>query len=127
MIDIWGKSACIDCYDCDSGLIRSPQSVKKYVAELIALIDMRAFGPCHVVDFGDDPAVAGLSMFQLIETSNISGHFANATNTAYLDIFSCKHFDIDQAAQFSKDFFKAKAIRTQSQDRLKYYPDSHSK
>jgi hypothetical protein len=30
---------------------------------------------------------------QLIETSLISAHFANLTNTVYLDVFSCKPYD----------------------------------
>ena len=53
---------------------------------------MQRFGECQVVDFGSG-RVAGYSMVQLISTSLISGHFANDTNNAYLDIFSCKGYD----------------------------------
>jgi hypothetical protein len=51
-------------------------------------------------------------MTQLIETSLISGHFANLTKAAYIDIFSCRAYDSDRVAQFSKDFFRAEAVRT---------------
>lgn len=111
----WGVSLCVDCYHCDPELIRSPEAVQQFVKELIALIDMRAYGPCHVVNFGEEERVAGLSMFQFIETSCISGHFANQTNHAYLDIFTCKAFDADAAAQFCQSFFKAKTIKVQKQ------------
>jgi hypothetical protein len=52
--------------------------------------------------------VAGYSMVQLISTSLISGHFANDTNNAYLDIFSCKGYDPAIVEAFSKDFFGAR-------------------
>jgi S-adenosylmethionine decarboxylase len=68
---------------------------------------MKRFGECQVVNFGEDEKVAGFSMVQLIETSCISAHFANATNTTYLDIFSCKCYSPRAAADFAKTFFKA--------------------
>jgi S-adenosylmethionine/arginine decarboxylase-like enzyme len=46
-------------------------------------------------------------MIQLIETSLISGHFANLTNSAYIDIFSCKAYDPDTVAEFTRKFFQA--------------------
>jgi len=46
-------------------------------------------------------------MLQLIETSLISGHFANDSNRAYLDIFSCKPYDPAVVERFSREFFSA--------------------
>lgn len=69
---------------------------------------MKRFGECQVVNFGEDERVAGYSMTQLIETSLISGHFANQTNTVYLDVFSCKYFSPEEAANFAMEFFQAK-------------------
>jgi S-adenosylmethionine/arginine decarboxylase-like enzyme len=111
---VWGISTSVDCYECDPELIRSIDQVKIFTAKLIKHIDMKAYGPCHVVHFGEDERVAGLSMFQLIETSCISAHFANQTNAAYIDIFSCKEFDPASAAEFCKEFFKAKTVNIQT-------------
>ena len=47
-------------------------------------------------------------MVQLISTSLISGHFANDTNNADLDIFSCKGYDPTVVEEFSKQFFGAR-------------------
>jgi len=47
-------------------------------------------------------------MVQLIETSLISGHFANQTNNVYLDVFSCKFFDPNTVAEYAKEFFEAR-------------------
>ena len=67
---------------------------------------MKRFGETQVVHFGEDEKVAGFSMVQLIETSLISAHFANLTNTVYLDVFSCKPYDIQIVERFAVDFFQ---------------------
>ncbi|MCJ7657067.1 MAG: S-adenosylmethionine decarboxylase, partial [Candidatus Atribacteria bacterium] len=60
---------------------------------------------------GEDEKVAGFSMVQLIETSLISGHFANKSNNAYIDIFSCKYYEPSVALEFTKKFFEAKEVK----------------
>ena len=106
--DFWGLHSHIDLYSCNSETIRNAEKIKEFVVELCKLIDMKRFGECKVVHFGKDENVAGFSMIQLIETSLISGHFANKTNNVYLDIFSCKEYDPETVAKFAKDFFQAK-------------------
>lgn len=106
----WGMSTCVDLKGCNPEIIRSAEKIKQFVDELVKLIDMKKFGVCTCVDFGDNPRVSGFSMTQLIETSLISGHFANNTNTAYLDIFSCKAYPPYKAAEFCKQFFGATEV-----------------
>lgn len=106
----WGLQTSLDIYDCNPKTIRDAERIKEYVIKLCDLIQMKRFGECQVVHFGEDERVAGFSMLQLIETSLISGHFANLTNTAYLDIFSCKPYDPEVVARFSQEFFEGKAI-----------------
>ena len=103
--NFWGLLTSIDAKNCDPDKIRDAKYIKNYVLELCKFIDMKRFGPCRVVHFGENDKVAGYSMVQLIQTSCISGHFANATNTSYIDIFSCKYYDPDKAAKFTADFF----------------------
>jgi len=113
----WGMLSCIDLYDCDPQMIRSAEAIKKFVAELCDLIKMKRFGETQVVHFGEEERVAGFSMTQLIETSLISAHFANQSNTTYLDVFSCKAYDPEVVAQFAKTFFKAKRVKRQTLNR----------
>jgi S-adenosylmethionine/arginine decarboxylase-like enzyme len=103
----WGLLLSLDLYACDPRTIRDAEKIRQYVIQLCELIDMKRFGECQVVHFGQDDRVAGYSMVQLIETSLISGHFANLTNSAYIDVFSCKPFDPDRVADFSEKFFEA--------------------
>ena len=104
---LWGMSMSLDLYECNPDTIRDAQLIKEYVKQLCDLIEMKTYGECQVVHFGDDPKVTGFSMTQLIETSLVSGHFANNTNAAYLDIFSCKWYDENKVREFSERFFEA--------------------
>jgi S-adenosylmethionine decarboxylase len=107
----WGLLTSLDLYGCNPGIIRDSEEIKQYVIELCELIGIKQFGDCQVVHFGNDERVEGYSMVQLIETSLISGHFANHSNAAYIDIFSCKPYEPDQAARFTKGFFQAESIK----------------
>lgn len=106
----WGLSISVDLYDCDLEIMKNEKKIREFAQTLVKRLDMKAFGDTHVVNFGEDPRVAGFSMFQLIETSAIAGHFANASKAIYLDIFSCKAFRPHEAAAFCKSFFKAKEM-----------------
>jgi len=108
--DMWGLLTSIDLHDCNPDLIRDAEAIRHYVDELCQLIEMKKYGDTQVVHFGEDERVAGFSMIQLIETSLISGHFANQTNHAYIDIFSCKYYDPQVAADFTQKYFQAKEI-----------------
>ncbi len=106
--DSWGLLTSVDLHHCNPETIRDAEKIKQFVYELCELIEMKRFGDCTVVNFGEDERVAGYSMFQLIETSCISAHFANQTNAVYLDIFSCKFYEPKVAADFAQKFFEAK-------------------
>jgi S-adenosylmethionine/arginine decarboxylase-like enzyme len=109
----WGLLSCIDLYNCDPQTIRSDKKIKEFVVQLCDLIEMKRFGETQVVYFGEEDRVAGYSMTQLIETSLISAHFANSSNTTYLDVFSCKPYDSQAVVDFSKKFFKAEKVNLQ--------------
>lgn len=101
-LSVWGMASSIDIYDCDPDRIRSAEFIRQFVIDLCDLIEMRRFGETQVVHFGEDEKVAGYSMVQLIETSLISAHFANLTNTVYLDVFSCKPYDPEVVREFAQ-------------------------
>lgn len=103
----WGWHLTLNLYECDPGLITSAEVIREYVIQLCDLIKMRRFGEPMIVNFGEEPRVSGYSLVQLIETSNICGHFANESNSAYIDIFSCKSFDPQLAACFTAETFRA--------------------
>ena len=114
----WGIASSFDIYNCAPDAIRSAERIQQFVVELCDLIEMKRFGETTVVNFGEDERVAGYSMVQLIETSLISAHFANKTNTVYLDVFSCKPYDPSVVAGFAQEFFGGTGCITHSTLRL---------
>jgi S-adenosylmethionine/arginine decarboxylase-like enzyme len=114
----WGLLTSLDIYGCNPEIIRDARQIERYVVALCDLIQMKRFGECLVTHFGQDERVAGYSMVQLIETSLISGHFANLTNAAYIDIFSCKPYDPHEVARFSQEFFQGEAVEVHVTERM---------
>jgi S-adenosylmethionine/arginine decarboxylase-like enzyme len=108
--NIWGLLTSIDLHYCNPKIIRDAEAIKQYVNELCQIIEMKRYGDTQVVNFGKEERVAGFSMTQLIETSLISGHFANQLNAAYIDVFSCKYYDPQVVADFTQKYFQAKDI-----------------
>lgn len=113
----WGLCCAVDLKGCNPETIRNAEKIKEFVKTLCQHIEMKRFGETQVVDFGEDPRVSGFSMTQLIETSLISGHFVNQTNSAYLDIFSCKAYPPYQVGDFCKDYFQANDLTVNVQFR----------
>ena len=109
--EAWGLLTSVDLYECNPETIIDAKAIKRYVDELCNLMEMKQFGETHIVNFGEDEKVSGFSMVQLIETSLISGHFANKTDSAYIDIFSCKYYEPSVVVKFTKKFFEAKEIK----------------
>ena len=109
----WGVLTSVDIYKSDPDIIRNAKSIEQFVYQLCDLIDMKRYGECQIVHFGQDKKVEGFSMTQLIETSLISGHFANASNTIYLDVFSCKFYEPREIAEFATSFFKGRNYKMQ--------------
>ena len=109
----WGLYTSVDLKGCDPASIRDAEKIHRFIIELCDLIDMKRFGEPQIIHFGPNERVAGFSMTQLIETSLVSGHFANETNAAYLDIFSCKEYEPSKAAEFCKTFFGAETATYQ--------------
>ncbi len=114
----WGVLTSLDLYSCNPDIIRSEERIRQFVIKLCELIGMKRFGECQVVSFGQEERVAGYSMVQLIETSLISGHFANLTNNAYIDIFSCKPYDSERVGDFSRAYFEAERMEVHTTARM---------
>jgi S-adenosylmethionine/arginine decarboxylase-like enzyme len=101
MLDISGCNDAIKSYD----------SIYNFNRDLIKSIDMTAHGD-PVIEYllPGDPK-QGFSLMQLITTSNICAHFVEPDGSAYIDIFSCKTFDILVAQSVVQRHFEPKKMR----------------
>lgn len=102
----WGIETQINIYDCDLDLIKDKKVINLYLTELCKVIDMEMYGKPKIVRFGKGH-LKGFSVMQLITTSSITGHFAEESCSAYINVFSCKGFKPQEATEFTRKFFKA--------------------
>ena len=54
--------------------------------------------------------VKGYTLVQLIETSNITAHFAEEDNSVYFDLFSCKSFSTADAKEVFVHYFEPESV-----------------
>lgn len=108
----WGFHLLLDCARCDVNAINNPETLEKWVKELVVDIDMVPYGEPQIVHFGHGVEhLEGWTVLQFIETSNIVAHFNDHTREGYIDIFSCKEFDVDVAVANVTKFFNPASIR----------------
>lgn len=107
----WGWLCSLDLGGCDPEAIRSAERIKDFSTMLVERIDMKAFGDPIIVHFGSDDK-SGYTLLQLIETSCISAHFSEDSNSAYIDVFSCKPFQEEDVIQTCVEYFGATTVKT---------------
>jgi S-adenosylmethionine/arginine decarboxylase-like enzyme len=108
MSNYWGYHLAIDAAGADLAAISSHDAVQAFARDLVKRINMVAFGEPQTVRFGSGNKT-GITLVQLIETSNIMCHFVeddgNGNTAYYLDVFSCKTFDNDVVVKCCEDHF----------------------
>jgi S-adenosylmethionine/arginine decarboxylase-like enzyme len=117
-MSFWGHHLILDCAGCNNN-IKSKDQIKLFLTDLISKIDMTAVGDPVIEHLLTGEINQGFSVLQLITTSNITAHFVEHDNSAYIDVFSCKPFDIDLAqsvvtAHFDPTTVKQTFLRRQA-------------
>jgi S-adenosylmethionine/arginine decarboxylase-like enzyme len=106
----WGYHLLLDCAGCNNR-ITDKEHIKNFVSELVTKIDMIAVGDPVIEFLLPGEPNQGYSLMQLIVTSNITAHFIDSNNTAYIDIFSCKDYNQDIAKSIVMDYFNPTSIK----------------
>jgi len=108
----WGFHALFDVHAGNLEMIASRENIHGFIKELVPAIDMIAYGEPMIEHFAThDPDKAGHSLCQMIETSSITGHFVDKNGDAYIDVFSCKPYDIAIVEEVIRKYFQPKKIR----------------
>jgi len=109
-INRWGYHLIADISKCSPRSIRCAVNIHSFNNELVKRIDMVPYGMPQIVMFGSGNK-KGYTLVQLIETSNICAHFVEETDDMYLDVFSCKKFDIPTVDDTIRKYFNPKSIK----------------
>ena len=100
----WGMLAAIDLHGCEFAPLADPDCIRAFVPAVIDSIGMRAHGPLLLERFGDGD-LEGWSAMQFIETSSITIHADEVSGRCFVDVFSCRPFDPEQAATVAVEHF----------------------
>lgn len=117
---MYGKELIIDLYGCDNQRFNR-KSIRKFYEGLCEVIDMT---PCkqtfwddkwtwlwkllllwQKIRYANEPHTKGTSAVQFILTSNITIHTLDKLGEVYINIFSCKDFDVEAAYDYAGKFF----------------------
>ena len=115
LTQLYGYELLLDLHGCDTTLFNR-QYIDNFFTELCDVIDMEK---CEVY-FWDDigvprderqtlPHTKGTSAVCFILTSTIVVHTLEILGAVYVNIFSCKSFDPETAADFTNRWFKAES------------------
>jgi S-adenosylmethionine/arginine decarboxylase-like enzyme len=108
---VFGKELLLDLHTCSPAAF-CKKEVAKYLKTICAKIQMQRHGePVFWVDTSSVPHLHGISAMQFITTSTIVVHALTRFGKVHINIFSCKDFDEEFAAAYSKSFFRAKSVR----------------
>ena len=103
----WGQHLVLDFNGCPKELLADKENILDWSKELVQAIDMVAYGEPIIEHFATHShEAAGYTLLQMIETSNIAAHFAENIGQVYIDVFSCKAFNVEVALGICKNYFK---------------------
>lgn len=106
----FGPHLILDGYECNKHKISNMEFIYKFLDELPSKIDMRKIGRPDVDKIFDDEMKEdyGISGIVLIYESHIAIHTFPKKNILFLDIFSCKDFDIEFTKKYVTELFEIK-------------------
>ena len=114
----WGQHLVLDFNGCPKELLADKENILNWSKELVQAIDMVAYGEPIIAHFATHShEAAGYTLLQMIETSNIAAHFAENIGQVYIDVFSCKAFDVEAALGICKKYFKPTQANIHNMDR----------
>ncbi len=105
----FGPHLTIDASDCNIRKLTDVSVVYDILNKLPTFMGMTKMTLPYVVKWKDKWAkTEGISGFVMIAESHISIHTFPEENYVFIDVFSCKNFDTDKAAEFIIKAFEAK-------------------
>lgn len=107
----WGYHLALDCKSCNKDKITDKEFIKGFSKYIIETADMIPFGEPQIEYLLPGTDNAGYSILQMITTSNFTAHFIDASGDAYVDLFSCKEFDVEKIVGTVKTMLEAEDMR----------------
>jgi len=111
-MNYWGYQLMLDCSECDILLMSDYANVEQWIRKLVTDIGMQPIGDPRIeYTAANIPDKAGFTVVQIIVTSSIVAHFVDNLGHIYLDVFSCKTFDLEVVKKSIKQSFGCEKYR----------------
>ena len=107
----FGPHLTIDASGCDRATLVNQLAIYRLLDELPGKIGMTKMTLPYVVEWLDKwAATPGFSGFVMLAESHISLHTFPDSDYVFIDIFSCRMFDVEKATKLLVDAFGAKKV-----------------
>ena len=109
----FGPHLTLDLYSCDKSVLDDEDLIREFLHTLPDMIHMTKISDPHVTKYhGREGSFdkGGISAFVLIAESHISIHTFVEQRHAFIDVFSCKDFDVEKAEKIICDKFKPERV-----------------
>lgn len=107
MKEVFGPHITIDLKGCPKNVLSNYNLHFDFLKSLPTLIQMTPITQPYVFPYsGLVPEDKGITGIVIIAESHISIHSFEEKGFAFIDIFSCKEFDVDKAVKIIIDTFK---------------------
>ena len=125
MGESFGPHITIDLKGCPKEILSNYDLHFDYLKKLPELIQMTPITQPYVFPYsGLVPEDKGITGIVIIAESHISVHSFEEKGYSFIDIFSCKDFDIDRAIRITKEIFKPEDWEINVVKRGKDFPRS---
>ena len=122
-MDGFGPHLMLDGYGCAKAKLEDLNLIYRVLDDLPVRIGMTKIMPPYVFKYsGVKPEDWGLSGFVLIAESHVSIHTFPEKSFVSVDIFSCKAFDLEFAANTLKESFGMEKVECNVLDRGTEFP-----
>jgi S-adenosylmethionine decarboxylase len=119
----YGPHLMLDLNDCDSAILDDLEACFRLLNELPEKIGMTKITQPYVFRYcGSVPEDEGITGVTIIAESHISLHTYPKKNFVFVDIFSCKPFDVEGARDHVVQFFQSKSPSIHIQERGAAFP-----
>ncbi len=119
----FGPHLMIDMADCDANKLDELDRCFRFLNELPEKVGMTKITQPNVFPYaGLVPEDRGITGVVVIAESHISIHTFPLKNYAFIDVFSCKPFDVEAAADFAIHLFGCKSPQIQVTQRGLDFP-----
>ncbi|RPI54071.1 MAG: S-adenosylmethionine decarboxylase proenzyme [Deltaproteobacteria bacterium] len=121
----YGPHLMLDLNDCNSAVLDDLEACFRLLNELPEKIGMTKITQPYVFRYrGLVPEDEGITGVTIIAESHISLHTYPKKNFVFVDIFSCKPFDVEGARDHVIQFFQSKSPTVYVQERGAAFPSA---